>query len=98
MAAEPDYTNSSQQCLIACVEVLSRSLLTPLTVADAAEALADAYTPDQVRRALWNLEKGGWAVKAGGGYLLSPDLTRFSDRLRLQLIEFGRKYLGESNA
>lgn len=88
-----DYTNGSQQCLVAVVEHLSRNLLNAQSVADTAAALCPAFQKDAVFRTLWNLEKAGWAVKAGAGYTLSPDLTKLADRLRLTLIETHRKYL-----
>jgi len=95
---EASYLNSSQQCMAACVDALSRSLLIPQTLADLVAALQPDYNRDTVFRTLWNLEKCGWVVKLGGGYLLSPDLTKLSDRLRLQLIEVGRAYLENPHA
>ena len=88
-----DYTNGSQQCLIAVIEQLSRNMLNPQTVTDIAAALHPEYNKDPVFRALWNLEKAGWVLKQGAGYTLSPDLTKLADRLRLALIETNRKYL-----
>lgn len=92
-SSDPDYTNSSQQCLIACLEYLSQNFLTPQTIADVAAGLGKDYNRDQIFRALWNLKKAGWAVETGGGYLVSPDLTKFSDRLRRQLLDFSERYL-----
>lgn len=95
--ASPDYTNSSQQCLMAVVDLLGKHLLSPLTISDVSAALDPPYQPDQVRRALWNLEARGWVEKLHSGYVLSPSLTVLADRMRLQLIELNRKYL-ETNS
>jgi DNA-binding IclR family transcriptional regulator len=97
MAAEKPvdhaYYNSSQQCLMAVVGRLASHMLQPQTIADIAAALDPDYKPDQVRRALWNLEQQGWAQETGSGYALSPTLTRISDQLRQALITISRQYL-----
>ena len=88
-----DYTNSSQQCLVAVVEQLSSNMLNAQTITDITSALHPEFNKDQVFRTLWNLEKVGWAIKSGAGFMLSPDLTKLADRLRLALIEINRKFL-----
>lgn len=93
-AKEADYTNASQQLAFAVVETLSRNLLNPQPLTALVEALAPIEASrDQIFRALWNLQKAGWVQTCNEGYLLAPELTRLSDRLRLRLVEIHRQYL-----
>lgn len=95
MADQPDYTNNSQQCLMAVVEYLSKNILFPQSLKQVTEVLEKKdFSRDAIFRALWNLEAFGWVEQTnGGGYLLSPTLTKFSDRLRHQLVQFTQQYL-----
>lgn len=86
-----NYISSSQQGLLQLVEVLSRRLLQPTTITEL--VMATGQTRDRIFRTLRNLEEAGWAEKMGEGWMLSPSLTRMSERLRAALAGIGQKYL-----
>jgi len=87
------YANQSQTTLICVVEYLgaSANLLSPRTLADIVEGTGASR--DQAFRTAANLEKAGWIDRVSGGYVLSPNLTRLADRLRLKLLDLARRHL-----
>lgn len=86
-----DYTNGSQQNLMALVECLGRHVLDPQPIG--ALVNETGLSRDQVFRALWNARQAGWADETAAGWHLSPHLTQFSDRLRLTIAQAHRTYL-----
>lgn len=93
-SAGRDYANQSQMNLIAIVDYLGRreNLLRPVSIKDVTEVLP-SINRDAAFRTLQTLAQAGWVENLGAGYMLSPDLTRLADRLRLRLIELNRLYL-----
>lgn len=91
------YANQSQLILVAVVEFLTSpaNLLVPKSQKDIQDGLSQTQTVtrDQVFRTLQNLSAVGWVELSGSGYVISPDLTRFADRLRHKLITLHRTYL-----
>lgn len=87
------YANQSQTNLIATMEYLgaSANLLIPRTLAEITEGTGASR--DQVFRTLATLEGAGWVEKLAGGYVLSPDMTKLADRLRLRLLDLTRRHL-----
>jgi len=91
-----DYTNDSQQNLLAILTFLGHSPLEAKTLAEV--ETFTGLSKDQAFRTLWNLEHAGWVEKSGQGYRLAPRLTEFSERLRRDIAELADRYLGVTNA
>jgi len=91
--AQADYTNDSMQLLMQVVAHLAKHPLDPQPLPGIVDALAPA-SRDQVFRALWNLEKAGWAKKVGTAYTLDAPITLISERLRRATVEMLNHYLG----
>ena len=86
-----DYTNVSQQNLLAVVEAMARTW--PLPQSTQALAQSAGVSRDQAFRCAWNLQAGGWADQGPEGWLLSPHLAELSNRMRLALADLHRRYL-----
>lgn len=87
------YENKSQRILMAVVETLAATPLAPQTTEELHRSAKGNISKDQVWRALQNLEAQGWAEKRGGGWAVTPHLTRLSERLRIDLAQAHHKYL-----
>ena len=88
-----DYENKSQQHLMLVVEVLAATPLAPQTTEELHRQIKGRISKDQVWRALQNMEAKGWAEKRGGGWAVSPRLTRLSERLRIDIAQAHHAYL-----
>ena len=86
------YENKSQRALMAVVEALAATPLAPQTTEELHRKVKGP-SKDQVWRALQNLEAQGWAEKRGGGWAVSPRLTRLSERLRIDIAQAHHAYL-----
>ncbi len=89
----PDYTNGSQQNLMAVVEYLSRAWPNPQPVQ--AVAQETGLSRDQAFRTLENLKLGKWADRYENGWMLAPGFTQTSERIRWQLHHLHHRYLGD---
>ena len=87
------YENKSQRALMAVVEALAATPLAPQTTEALQRKAQGRISKDQVWRALQNLEAQGWAEKRGGGWAVSPRLTRLSERLRIDIAQAHHAYL-----
>ena len=87
-----DYENKSQRHLMVVVEALAATPLAPQTTEELHRQIK-GVSKDQVWRALQNLEAQGWAEKRGGGWAVSPRLTRLSERLRIDIAQAHHAYL-----
>ena len=87
------YTSASQQRLLTLLGYLAEHPL------ESFEASALAATLGESVNATWrdlkNLEAGGWAEQCATGWRVSPSLTRFSERLRLNIAALHHTYLAE---
>lgn len=92
-----DYTNESQQFMLVVLHLLIRTGFNGQPVVAIQNALPGS-SRDQVFRALWNLEKGGLAERVGNDWMISPDLTVASDRIRINLTRLAEKYLVQPGA
>ena len=88
-----EYENKSQQHLMAVVEALAATPLTPQTPEDLRRKAGRGVSKDQVWRVLQNLEARGWVEKRGGGWAVSPNLTRLSERVRIDIAQAHHAYL-----
>ena len=93
MSGGADYENKSQQHLMLVVETLAATPLAPQTTEEVHRNAGRGISKDQVWRALQNLEAKGWAEKRGGGWAVSPRLTRLSERLRIDIAQAHHAYL-----
>lgn len=91
-----DYTNGSQQLVFAIVEYLSRHFLDPQPLPAIVEALGASR--DSVFRALWNMQRAGWARQTGGNWELDVSLTVLAERMRLAVAEILNHRLGGIHA
>lgn len=91
---ESAYHNSSQNNLMAVTEALAATPIAPQTLEQLhAKLRRRGVSKDQVYRTLQNLEAHGWVEKRGGGWAVSPNLSRLSERVRIDLGEIHHKYL-----
>ena len=92
LEAKRDYRSANQQILLEVVEVLSRQPFEPTPLARLAKQVHASRDP--VFRAVKNLELAGWAEQTpGGGWRLTPLITRISERTRLAIADLHRTYL-----
>ena len=91
MSAET-YENKSQRHLMVVVEALAATPLVPQTTEELHRKIK-GVSKDQVWRTLQNLDAQGWAEKRGGGWAVSPRLTRLSERLRIDIAQAHHSYL-----
>lgn len=91
--SKESYENKSQRTLMAVVEALAATPLAPQTTEELHRQLSGRASNDQVWRTLQNLEAQGWTEKRGGGWALSPRLTRLSERLRIDIAQAHHAYL-----
>ncbi|MXZ36966.1 MAG: hypothetical protein F4Z19_01680 [Holophagales bacterium] len=87
-----DYVSRASQVLLAVVAALGRRPLEPQTVVSLSSRTGNSR--DRVFRALRNLEAAEWAEQLPGGWRLSPEIVRISERYRLALADTHRRYLG----
>ncbi|MCY3591633.1 MAG: hypothetical protein OXH32_08410 [Acidobacteria bacterium] len=87
-----DYVSRASQVLLAVVAALGRRPLEPQTVVSLSSRTGSSR--DRVFRALRNLEAAEWAEQLPGGWRLSPEIVRISERYRLALADTHRRYLG----
>lgn len=92
MSEQPNrYHVESQATLLDILDYMGQRPLEAHTIQTIAADLD--LSRDAVNRALWNLENKGWVERNLSGIRLSPRLTQYSDRLRLNLIELSKTYL-----
>ena len=96
MREKNQYTNSSQQALLAVVETLAGQPLRAQTLTGLADSLGAPR--DGVYRTLKNLHQGGWVEEQGGGWVLSPRLVHIAERLRLAIAGVHARYLEQAQA
>lgn len=87
-----DYISRASQVLLAVLATLGRRPLEPQTVVSLSSQTGSSR--DRVFRALRNLEAAEWAEQLPGGWRLSPEIVRISERYRLALADTHRHYLG----
>lgn len=87
-----EYVSPASQVLLAVVAALGRRPLEPQTIASLSSHVGASR--DQVFRALKNMEAADWAEQLQGGWRLSPEVVRISERYRLALADACRNYLG----
>ena len=86
-----DYTSAQQQLLLQVIDSLSADPLEPKPLASLVDATG--ANRDKVFRTCQNLVEAGWAGQVSGGYLLSPNLTKIAERLRLSIAQLHYRYL-----
>ncbi|MDE2849344.1 MAG: hypothetical protein OXP74_01870 [Acidobacteriota bacterium] len=87
-----DYISRASQVLLAVLATLGRRPLEPQTVVSLSSQTGSSR--DRVFRALRNLEAAEWAEQLPGGWRLSPEIVRISERYRLALADTHRHYIG----
>ena len=86
-----DYTNESQQLVMRVMDALALHPLDPQSLKSLMSHTGASR--DQVFRAAWNLEAGGYVERAGNDYILSPRITSIAERYRLQIARLAARFL-----
>ena len=86
------YLSTSQQRLLRVLGHLAAHPLESFTVSALAEALGESK--NAIFRDLQNLQAAVWVESRDGSWRISPTLTRFSERLRVDIAALHNTYLG----